>query len=124
MNRQLMCVRCGSTYPCEDRRLRCDCGGLLDVQLDIRHEPLNKPADVAAFLESVKKSPPDGIIVAAASYAVPPALLEQLADGGRLVIPVGNDREQQLLRITRRGDRYEREVLGPVTFVPLLQGLA
>ena len=69
-------------------------------------------------------APFDGIIVAAASYAVPPALLEQLADGGRLVIPVGNDREQQLLRITRRGDRYEREVLGPVTFVPLLQGLA
>ena len=53
-----------------------------------------------------------------------PALLEQLADGGRMVIPVGNDREQQLLRITRRGDRYEREVLGPVVFVPLLQGLA
>ena len=69
-------------------------------------------------------APFDGIIVAAASYAVPPALLEQLADGGRLVIPVGNDREQQLLRITRRGDRYEREVLGPVIFVPLLQGLA
>ena len=69
-------------------------------------------------------APFDGIIVAAAAYAVPPALLEQLADGGRLVIPVGNDREQQLLRITRRGDRYEREVLGPVIFVPLLQGLA
>jgi protein-L-isoaspartate(D-aspartate) O-methyltransferase len=68
-------------------------------------------------------APFDGIIVAAASYAVPPALLEQLADGGRLVMPVGNDREQQLLRITRRGERYEREVLGPVTFVPLLQGL-
>jgi protein-L-isoaspartate(D-aspartate) O-methyltransferase len=69
-------------------------------------------------------APFDGIIVAAASYAVPTALLEQLADGGRLVIPVGSDREQQLLRITRRGERYEREVLGPVVFVPLLQGLA
>jgi protein-L-isoaspartate(D-aspartate) O-methyltransferase len=68
-------------------------------------------------------APFDGIIVAAASYAVPPALLEQLADGGRMVIPVGSDREQQLLRITRRGERYEREVLGPVVFVPLLQGL-
>jgi protein-L-isoaspartate(D-aspartate) O-methyltransferase len=68
-------------------------------------------------------APFDGIIVAAASYAVPPALLEQLADGGRLVIPVGSDREQQLLRITRRGERYEREVLGAVVFVPLLQGL-
>jgi protein-L-isoaspartate(D-aspartate) O-methyltransferase len=69
-------------------------------------------------------APFDGIIVAAASYAVPQALLEQLADGGRMVIPVGSDREQQLLRITRRGERYEREVLGPVVFVPLLQGLA
>ena len=68
-------------------------------------------------------APFDGIIVAAAAHTVPPALLEQLADGGRLVIPVGPDREQQLLRITRRGEKYEREVLGPVTFVPLLQGL-
>ena len=68
-------------------------------------------------------APFDGIIVAAAAYTVPPALLEQLADGGRLVIPVGPDREQQLLRITRRGEKFEREVLGPVTFVPLLQGL-
>ncbi|HWJ06096.1 MAG TPA: protein-L-isoaspartate(D-aspartate) O-methyltransferase [Steroidobacteraceae bacterium] len=69
-------------------------------------------------------APFDGIIVAAAALSVPTALLEQLADGGRLVIPVGSDREQQLLRITRRGERLEREVLGPVTFVPLLQGLA
>jgi protein-L-isoaspartate(D-aspartate) O-methyltransferase len=69
-------------------------------------------------------APFDGIIVAAAAYSVPAALLEQLADGGRLVIPVGTDREQQLLRITRRGERLEKEVLGPVTFVPLLQGLA
>jgi protein-L-isoaspartate(D-aspartate) O-methyltransferase len=69
-------------------------------------------------------APFDGIIVAAAAYSVPPALLEQLADGGRLVIPVGTDREQQLLRITRRGERLDKEMLGPVTFVPLLQGLA
>ena len=69
-------------------------------------------------------APFDGIIVAAAAFSVPQALLEQLADGGRLVIPVGTDREQQLLRITRRGDRLEKEMLGPVTFVPLLQGLA
>ena len=69
-------------------------------------------------------APFDGIIVAAAAYAVPMALLEQLADGGRLIIPVGPDREQQLVRVTRHGDRLERESLGPVTFVPLLQGLS
>jgi protein-L-isoaspartate(D-aspartate) O-methyltransferase len=68
-------------------------------------------------------APFDGIIVAAAAYQVPQALLDQLANGGRLIIPVGPDREQQLLRITRRGEKFEREVLGPVTFVPLLQGL-
>lgn len=69
-------------------------------------------------------APYDGILVAAASMAVPPALLEQLGNGGRLIMPVGPDREQQLVRITRRGDNFEREVLGPATFVPLLQGLS
>lgn len=68
-------------------------------------------------------APFDGIICAAAAFSVPTTLLEQLGDGGRLLIPVGPDREQQLLRVTRRGDRLEREILGPVTFVPLLHGL-
>jgi len=68
-------------------------------------------------------APYDGILVAAAALAVPAALLEQLGNGGRLVMPVGPEREQQLLRITRRGENFEREVLGPATFVPLLQGL-
>ena len=45
-------------------------------------------------------------------------------DPGRLIIPVGSDREQKLMRITRRGETFERESLGPVTFVPLLQGLS
>lgn len=68
-------------------------------------------------------APFDGIICAAAAFTVPTSLLEQLGDGGRLIIPVGPDREQQLLRVTRRGDRYEREILEAVTFVPLLHGL-
>lgn len=69
-------------------------------------------------------APYDGILVAAAAMAVPPALLEQLGNGGRLIMPVGPDREQRLVRVTRRGDAFEREVLGPATFVPLLQGLS
>ena len=69
-------------------------------------------------------APYDGIIVAAAAYSVPPALLDQLAPGGRMVLPVGPEREQQLMRITRRGDSFEREALGAVTFVPLLAGLS
>jgi len=68
-------------------------------------------------------APYDGILVAAAAMAVPRALLEQLGNGGRLIMPVGPDREQRLMRITRRGEAFEREDLGPATFVPLLQGL-
>ena len=69
-------------------------------------------------------APYDGIIVAAAAHAVPPALLDQLAPGGRMVLPVGPEREQQLMRITRRGETFERETLGAVTFVPLLAGIS
>lgn len=69
-------------------------------------------------------APYDGIIVAAASMAIPAALLDQLGNGGRLIMPVGPDREQSLMRVTRRGESFEREVLGPATFVPLLQGLS
>jgi protein-L-isoaspartate(D-aspartate) O-methyltransferase len=68
-------------------------------------------------------APYEGILVAAAAMSVPTALLDQLGNGGRLVMPVGPDREQQLVRITRRGQSFERETLGPATFVPLLQGL-
>lgn len=67
------------------------------------------------------KAPFDAIIVTAAAESVPNALLEQLNDGGILVIPVGND-EQQLLKITREGDAFSTEVVEMVRFVPLVAG--
>jgi protein-L-isoaspartate(D-aspartate) O-methyltransferase len=68
--------------------------------------------------------PFDGVLVAAAPLAVPEALLKQLKVGGRLIVPVGPEGEQQLVRFTRREQRIERETLGPVAFVPLLGGTA
>lgn len=70
-----------------------------------------------------EEAPFDGILVAAAPLAVPPKLVDQLADFGRLVLPVGPSSEQELELYTRdpaepSGLRVER--LGPVRFVPLI----
>lgn len=68
-------------------------------------------------------APYDGILVTAAPQEVPEALLEQLTMGGRLVIPVGaSGGDQTLLRITRTPEAYQKEILEPVSFVPLLPG--
>jgi protein-L-isoaspartate(D-aspartate) O-methyltransferase len=70
------------------------------------------------------QKPFDGILVAAAPLAVPEALFAQLANNGRLIVPVGAEGAQQLLRFTRRGEKIDREVLGAVAFVPMLGGTA
>ncbi|MDR9827140.1 protein-L-isoaspartate(D-aspartate) O-methyltransferase [Vibrio sp. FNV 38] len=67
------------------------------------------------------KGPFDAIIVTAAAESVPQDLLDQLADGGVMVIPVGID-EQQLLKIRRRGDDFHSDVVELVRFVPLVPG--
>ncbi len=66
-------------------------------------------------------APYDAILVAAASPEVPKPLLEQLAVGGRLVIPIG-DREKQVLNLVTRSDTdmYDTTTLGDVRFVPLI----
>jgi len=69
-------------------------------------------------------APFDGILVAAAPLTVPEALLKQLKVGGRLIVPLGPEGEQELVRFTRREQRMERETLGAVAFVPLLGGIA
>jgi len=68
------------------------------------------------------QAPFQGVLVAAAPAEVPEALLAQLDDGGRLLIPTGPSGRQSLLRITRRGDNFERETLSAVSFVPLVEG--
>ena len=69
-----------------------------------------------------EKAPFDGIIAAAAPAEIPQELMDQLAEGGRLVIPVG-EQQQQLVVVTRTADGFQRELIEPVRFVPLLRGL-
>jgi protein-L-isoaspartate(D-aspartate) O-methyltransferase len=66
-------------------------------------------------------APFDAIVVTAGGPSVPEALLEQLGEGGRLVIPVGPEtRGQELIRVRRDGERFHEESLGAVRFVPLI----
>ena len=62
--------------------------------------------------------PFDGIMVTAAAPRVPEPLKAQLRDGGRLVIPVG-DQSQELMVVTRKGDAFEEKRILPVRFVPM-----
>lgn len=62
----------------------------------------------------------DAILVAAAAREIPPDLEERLADGGRMVIPVGSRFSQHLWVVTRRGDDLERHRHEAVAFVPLV----
>ncbi len=64
--------------------------------------------------------PYDGIIVGAGAPHVPSAYSDQLAEGGRLVLPVGGREEQVLCVFTKRGDQLERRDISPVRFVPLI----
>ena len=64
----------------------------------------------------------DGILVAAAPAEIPETLLQQLAVGGVMLIPVGSKQHQELHKITRTGNGYEDKILEPVSFVPFLSG--
>lgn len=88
-------------------------------QLNIRNVML-KHAD--GGMGWPEKGPFDGIIVTAAPMDVPTELLDQLADGGVLVAPVGEE-HQVLVEVVRNGDQFDRHELEPVRFVPLLGGV-
>lgn len=66
--------------------------------------------------------PFDGILVTAAPEGIPRTLVEQLKPGGRMVLPIGQEQAQVLVRVTRTAGGYEKELLERVVFVPLLQG--
>lgn len=65
-------------------------------------------------------APHDRILVTAGAPTLPGPLLDQLAEGGRLVIPIGASGDQQMIVVTREGGRLVETPVGPVAFVPLI----
>ena len=65
-------------------------------------------------------APYDAILVSAGAPSVPEPLLAQIAEGGRLLLPVGTREDQQLVKYQRTNGQLERKELGPVRFVPLV----
>ncbi|MBI5758097.1 MAG: protein-L-isoaspartate(D-aspartate) O-methyltransferase [Planctomycetales bacterium] len=91
-------------------RERLDALGITNVAFHVADGSVGWQAD----------APYDAIVVTAGSPRVPPQLLEQLADGGRLVIPVGPGPVVTLQRIVRRGDSFEIADVCDCSFVPLI----
>ena len=87
------------------------------AQLDVRNVSLLLGDGTLGWRDY---APYDGIVVGAASPDVPLPYAEQLAEGGRLVIPIGTRDEQILCVFTTRNGALERRDVGPVRFVPLL----
>lgn len=69
----------------------------------------------------LKYAPFEAIIITAAAAQIPQKLVEQLAEGGRLVIPVGSGLWQELIRVTKRRGRLIKENFGGCSFVPLVE---
>ena len=85
-------------------------------QLDIRNVEIRIGDGVSVFRD---RAPFDAILSAAAPVEIPDELVDQLGDGGRMVIPAGGADMQYLWLIERTGGRVKRSQLDPVRFVPL-----
>ena len=75
------------------------------------------------YLGWPEQAPFDGILVTAAPRGIPRALLDQLATGGRMVLPVGSGEVQELRVVDRTDDGFAENVVKRVRFVPLLKGV-
>jgi protein-L-isoaspartate(D-aspartate) O-methyltransferase len=69
-----------------------------------------------------ESAPFDAIIVTCAPEAVPQPLVDQLAEGGRMIIPVGPGTNQELVLLLKQGGRLEQKAVLPVKFVPMTGG--
>lgn len=90
---------------------------LLLIALQIRNVSLLMGDGTLGWREY---APYDAIVVSAGAPSVPPALQTQLAEGGRLLIPLGDRDEQMLTLLVRRGEDFESRDITPVRFVPLI----
>lgn len=84
--------------------------GCINVKVEVAGETLGCP----------EHAPFDAIVVSAAAPSVPEVLLDQLAEGGRMVVPVGSREEQDLKLVGKSGEGIKTFSLGPCRFVPLI----
>lgn len=75
------------------------------------------------FVGWASEAPFDVIIATAAPEQIPYALLDQLEEGGKMILPVGDNKRQELVAIIKQDGGYAHETLGEVFFVPLLEGV-
>ncbi len=88
--------------------------GYRNVRIEIGDGSLGWPAD------SLRDAGYDAILVTAGAPSIPPPLVAQLSDGGRLVIPIGPAEQQELIRVVKQNGRTMQESLFACRFVPLL----
>lgn len=110
----------GHVYSVERIRPLLERARTLLRELQLRNVTLRHSDGTMGWPE---RGPFRGILVTAAPRSVPEELLEQLDVDGRMVLPVGDGAEQDLVRIRRTASGFEREVLAKVRFVPLLGGM-